>query len=242
MNNFITAPLLMAEEGFITRFMNQIDLNLIQGDRWRLILSGLGVTFHVAIGAILLGATIGLLLALMRMSSVAPLRWFANIYLAVIRGVPMALQLMIWWFVIISPNTGLSREIAAILAFGINSGAYSAEIYRSGILSVDKGQTEAGRSVGLSSFQNFLYIVAPQALKNALPPITNEFITLIKYTSIVGFIGLQDMTRASDLIRSRTFSPLVPYLTVAVIYFTIVMILTILFGALEKRLRKSDNR
>ena len=241
MNNFIIAPLLMAEEGFIANIRNQIDLNLIQGDRWRLILSGLGVTFQVAIWSLLIGVTLGLLIALMRMSSIAPLRWLANIYLAIIRGVPMPVQLLIWWFVVIAP-TGLSRELAAIIAFGINSGAYSAEIYRSGIMSVDKGQTEAGRSVGLSSVQNFIYIVSPQALKNSLPPITNEFITLIKYTSIVGFIGLQDMTRAADLIRSRTFSPLVPYLTIGAIYFTIVMILTIIFGAIERKMRKSDIR
>ena len=226
------------EEGFL----HQVWLNLIHADRWRLILEGLGVTMQVAVGSVLLGITIGLLVALMRISRFAPLRWFAITYVTIIRGVPMPVQLLMWWFILFAAHTDVTRTVSAIVAFGVNSGAYSSEIYRSGILSVDKGQSEAGRSVGLSAFQNFWLIVMPQGLKTALPPLTSEFITLIKYTSIVGFIGLQDMTRAADLIRSRTFSPLVPYLTISVIYFTIVMILTILFGMLERRLRKSDSR
>jgi His/Glu/Gln/Arg/opine family amino acid ABC transporter permease subunit len=215
--------------------------NLIFSDRWRMLLNGLGMTFQITIGAILLGLTLGLLFALMRTSKIAPLRWFGAAYVTVVRGIPLAVQLLMWWFIVFAP-TGLSRELTAIIAFGINSGAYSCEIFRGGILSVDHGQTEAGRSVGLSSSQNFRLVILPQAFKNALPPLSNELITLFKQTSIVGFIGIPDLTRMGDFIRSRTFNAFVPLMAVALTYLVIVIIMTWLLGKLERRLRRSDSR
>ncbi|MCL2350180.1 MAG: amino acid ABC transporter permease [Defluviitaleaceae bacterium] len=233
-----TAPPPGWEEGLL----RDIWANLIQGDRWRLLLEGLGITFQVTIGALMIGITLGVLSALMRLSKIAPLRWLSLVYITIVRGVPMPVQLMIWWFVFFAPTGEIPRLIAAVIAFGINSGAYSCEIYRSAIQSVDYGQTEAGRSLGLNKFQNFRLIIVPQALKNCIGPVGNEFITLFKYTSIVGLIGLQDLTRAADLIRSRTFSPLVPMFTIAIIYLGIVILLTWLLSLLERRLRKSDSR
>jgi polar amino acid transport system permease protein/polar amino acid transport system substrate-binding protein len=144
------------------------------------------------------------------------------------------------WFIIMKNTT--NSVLVASLAFGINSGAYVAEIFRAGILAVDPGQTEAGRSVGLSKSQTMLYIVLPQAIKNALPPICNEFITLIKETAIVGYVGLSDLTRVANQITSRTYEAFMPLIGAAVIYFVVIKILTILLGILERRLRKSDNR
>ena len=214
-------------------------------DRWKLYFAGLGVTLKVAFFAAILGLIIGTVIALMKLSTGKKGKgtlWsiIANCYIDIIRGTPSVLQLLIMWFIIMkSCKNGV---LVAVLSFGINSGAYVAEIVRAGILAVDKGQTEAGRSLGLSKAQTMVYIVIPQAVKNVLPPIGNEFIVLLKETAIVGYVSLTDLTRAANQISSRTYEAFMPLIGAAVIYFVIIKILTILLGVLERRLRKSDNR
>ncbi|MBD5501987.1 MAG: amino acid ABC transporter permease [Lachnospiraceae bacterium] len=217
----------------------------IEGDRWKLYIKGLGVTIEIAFFAAILGLVIGTVIALMRLSAKRDGRktiWarIAGAYIDIIRGTPSVLQLLIMWFVIMKDcNNGV---LVAVLSFGINSGAYVSEIVRAGILAVDKGQTEAGRSLGLSKAQTMIYIVIPQAIKNVLPPIGNEFIVLLKETAIVGYVSLTDLTRAANQITSRTYEAFMPLIGAAVIYFTIIKILTVLLEKLERRLRKSDNR
>ena len=214
-------------------------------DRWKLYFAGLGVTLKVAFFAAILGLVIGTVIALMKLSTGKKGKgtiwsFIANFDIDVIRGTPSVLQLLIMWFIIMkSCKNGV---LVAVLSFGINSGAYVAEIVRAGILAVDKGQTEAGRSLGLSKAQTMIYIVIPQAIKNVLPPIGNEFIVLLKETAIVGYVSLTDLTRAANQISSRTYEAFMPLIGAAVIYFVIIKILTILLGVLERRLRKSDNR
>ena len=217
----------------------------VTGDRWKLYFRGLGVTLEIAVFAAAIGIVLGTVLALMKLSRTRKggntvFTVIANIYIDVIRGTPSVLQLLIMWFIIMkNSNNGV---LVASLAFGINSGAYVSEIIRAGILAVDPGQTEAGRSVGLSKFQTMRYVVLPQAFKNALPPITNEFITLIKETAIVGYVALTDLTRAANQIASRTYEAFMPLIGAAVIYFVVIKILTVLFSKLERRMRKGDNR
>lgn len=223
----------------------KIEAAFITGDRWKLYISGLGVTMEVAVFAALIGIFIGTILAFMKLSSGKdgrPTLWcrIANVYIDVIRGTPSVLQLLIMWFVVLrTSNNGI---LVASLTFGLNSGAYVAEIVRAGILAVDVGQTEAGRSLGLSQVQTMRYIVLPQAFKNVLPPLGNEFIVLIKETAIVGYVSLSDLTRVANQIGSRTYEAFTPLIGAAVIYFVIIKILTILLTKLERRLRKSDNR
>lgn len=217
----------------------------IEADRWKLYLKGLGVTLEIAFFAAILGLIIGTIVALMRLSAKRDGRktiWarIAGVYIDIIRGTPSVLQLLIMWFVIMKDcNNGV---LVATLSFGINSGAYVSEIVRAGILAVDKGQTEAGRSLGLSKAQTMIYIVIPQAIKNVLPPIGNEFIVLLKETAIVGYVSLTDLTRAANQITSRTYEAFPPLIGAAVIYFTIIKILTVLLEKLERRMRRSDNR
>ena len=164
----------------------------------------------------------------------------ANFYIDIIRGTPSVLQLLIMWFVVLkSCSNGI---LVACLTFGMNSGAYVAEIVRAGILAVDKGQTEAGRSLGLNQVQTMRYIVIPQAFKNVLPPLGNEFIMLIKETAIVGYVALTDLTRAANQISAATYEAFTPLIGAAVIYYVIIKILTILLAQAERRMRKSDNR
>lgn len=217
----------------------------ITGDRWKLYFSGLGVTLEIAFFAALVGLLIGTVVALMKLSTKKNGKktfWarIANIYIDIIRGTPSVLQLLIMWFIIM--KNCKYGVLVAVLSFGINSGAYVAEIVRAGILAVDKGQTEAGRSLGLSKTQTMIYIILPQAIKNVLPPIGNEFIVLLKETAIVGYVGLSDLTRAANQISSRTYEAFMPLIGAAVIYFVIIKILTVLLDKLERRLRKSDNR
>ena len=162
-----------------------------------------------------------------------------NIYLTVIRGTPTMVQLLIMYYVIFA-SSNLNKVVVAFLAFGINSGAYVAEIVRSGIMSIDRGQLEAGRSLGFSYASTMWYIIMPQAFKNVLPALANEFIVLLKETSICGYIGLMDLTRGGDIIRSRTYNAFMPLLAVALIYLILVMILSALVRQLERRLRNSE--
>lgn len=163
-----------------------------------------------------------------------------RVYLTVIRGTPVVVQLMIIYFIIFG-SVDISKVLVAIIAFGINSGAYVAEIFRSGIMSIDNGQFEAGRSLGFNYAQTMMYIIMPQAFKNVLPTLCNEFISLLKETSVSGYIALQDLTKGGDIIRSRTYDAFMPLIAVALIYLAMVMIFTKLVSLLERRLRNSDH-
>ncbi len=224
---------------------NSIYRCFIEKDRWLLYLKGLGVTMQVAALAVVIGVIIGTVVAFMKLSvrrngKPTLLAHIANIYIDVIRGTPAVLQLLIMWFVVLK-NCHNGVLVGAI-TFGINSGAYVAEIVRAGILAVDKGQTEAGRSLGLSQFQTMRYIVIPQAFKNVLPPLGNEFIVLIKETAIVGYVSLSDLTRVANQMTSTVYEAFTPLVGAAVIYFILIKILTMLLAKLERRLRKSDHR
>lgn len=219
--------------------------NFIQDHRWKYIVDGLGVTLKVTFFAVLIGIVIGLLIAIVRSANdktgkLKVLNVICKIYLTVIRGTPVVVQLMIIYFVIFA-STDISKTLVAIMAFGLNSGAYVAEIFRSGIMSVDNGQLEAGRSLGFNYVQTMIYIVMPQAFKNVLPALGNEFIVLLKETSVSGYIALQDLTKGGDIIRSRTFDAFMPLLAVALIYLVMVMIFTKLVNMLERRLRSSEH-
>jgi His/Glu/Gln/Arg/opine family amino acid ABC transporter permease subunit len=222
-------------------FLWDLWFNLIHAERYKMIFDGLLLTLQIAAFGVLIGIVLGFILALMKLSRFTPFRAVATVYISVIRGIPLVVQLLIWYFVILTAP-GIPIILICIITFGVNSGAYVAEIFRAGILSVDKGQTEAGRSVGLSSLQTMRLIILPQAIKNALPSLCNEFIILFKDTAIVGFIGVMDMRRAADHITSRTFNSFIPLITVALIYLAIVLVLTRFLGMLERRLRKSDSR
>ncbi|WP_288750012.1 amino acid ABC transporter permease [uncultured Treponema sp.] len=205
---------------------------LISGQRWLLLLQGLGVTIYIAIVAIILGTILGAVFALFKISKNPVLRIVAEIYTTVIRGIPLATQLMIFYFVVFAP-LGLDRVLVATLAYGINSGAYCTEIFRAGIQGVDSGQMEAGRSLGLNYWQTLTMIIFPQAAKAVLPTYTSEFIVLIKETSVASFIAVMDLTKA-------TYNAWVPLLSCALIYLCLTLGLTKLFSILEKRMAKSD--
>jgi His/Glu/Gln/Arg/opine family amino acid ABC transporter permease subunit len=215
-------------------------------DRYKMILDGLLATVEITAVALLIGILIGLTVAILKVSrknnfAFKILRGLANVYLTIVRGTPVLVQLFVIYYIILS-STGLSKIEVAMIAFGINSGAYVSEIIRAGILSIDRGQYEAGRSLGLSEKITMTKIILPQAFKNVLPTLVNEFIQLIKETSVAGFIGIVDLSRAGDIIRSQTYEPLVPLMTVASIYLVMVMITTLLMSFLERRLRVSDKR
>lgn len=214
---------------------------MIAKQRWMLILQGLGNTILIAVCAIVIGTVLGFFFALMKISKLRTLRFISEIYTTVLRGIPLATQLMIFYFVIFAP-LGMDKLLVAILAYGINSGAYCTEIFRAGIQGVDKGQSEAGRSLGLSKRQTLVNIVFPQAIKAILPTYTSEFIVLIKETSVASFIAVMDLTKAGDMIRNATYNAWIPLLSSAVIYLILTVGLTKLFGLLEHRLAKSDYR
>ncbi|PWL53709.1 MAG: amino acid ABC transporter permease [Clostridiales bacterium] len=215
--------------------------NFIYNDRWLQLLDGLTVTLYITLGAVVLGIILGILLALLRLSRNKLACGFAKIYLTVFRGTPLLIQLLIINYVVFS-GIRIPPVIVAIIAFGMNSGAYVAEIVRSGILSVDHGQTEAARSLGFNQAQTMRYIVLPQAFKNILPTLANEVIVLLKETSIVGYITITDLTRAGDLIRSRTFSAFMPLIGVAIVYLLMTTLLSFIFGKIERRMRAHDTR
>ena len=242
-------------------------LNFIHGNRGSWLLTGLGMTMLLTIGALLIGIVIGVMIAVVRSvwdtngEKMKPglgkvifgaANGFFKAYTTVFRGTPMMVQLLIMGYVIFVGFPAfkvnfLGMEVnkavmVAIISFGLNSGAYVAEIFRGGIMSIDKGQMEAGRSIGMSYAQTMWYIIAPQVIKTVLPTLCNEFITLIKETSIAFSLGVSELTNAGDRIRGQTYSPFMPLIAVALIYLVIVMILTKLVGILERRLRKSDAR
>ncbi len=240
---------------FLQDFKSQFILNFLDGARWRWLLHGLFATLRITLFAVLIGILIGIVVASIRSTYdkngeamakrggvgygvMRLLNFLCNIYLTVIRGTPVVVQLLIAYFIIFASST--NGLMVATMAFGINSGAYVAEIFRGGILSVDNGQFEAGRSLGFSYVQTMYYIVLPQAFKSVLPTLCNEFIVLLKETSVAGYVGVTDLTKAGDLIRGRTFSAFMPLIAVALIYLAIVMVLTALVRKLERRLRRSE--
>lgn len=219
--------------------------NFIEDNRWRYITDGLKITLLVTVFAVLIGVVLGFLIAIVRTThdktgKLKILNAICKVYLTVIRGTPVVVQLMIIYFIIFG-SVDISKVLVAIIAFGINSGAYVAEIFRSGIMSIDNGQFEAGRSLGFNYSQTMMYIIMPQAFKNVLPTLCNEFISLLKETSVSGYIALQDLTKGGDIIRSRTYDAFMPLIAVALIYLAMVMIFTKLVSLLERRLRNSDH-
>lgn len=214
---------------------------IIANGRWILIPRGLGTTLLIAICAILIGSVLGCIFALFKISKNRVLNTVAAFYTTIIRGIPMATQLMIFYFVVFTPMGMTNAVVVAIIAFGINSGAYCTEIFRAGIQGVDKGQMEAGRSLGLSWGQTLSKIILPQAIRTALPTYTSEFITLIKETSVASFIAVTDLQKACNDIRNATYNAWIPLLLCAAIYLCLTLGLTKFFGIFEKRFQKSDS-
>ncbi len=228
----------------VEEFQLKFYTNFIKDDRYMYLVTGLGNTLIITFLAVLLGIVLGFLVAIIRSTydktgKAKLLNLICKVYLTVIRGTPMMVQLMIMCYVVFG-KYNVSKLIVTTLAFGINSGAYVAEIVRSGIMSIDAGQLEAGRSLGFSYVQTMRYIIMPQAFKNVLPSLANEFIVLLKETSVCGYIGMMDLTRGGDIIRSRTYEPFMPLIGVALIYLAMVMAFSALVGKLERRLRTSE--
>ncbi len=225
-------------------FVEQFTLNFIDDNRYQYILQGFVNTLIITLLAAILGIALGFLVAIIRSSHdktghMKIPNFICQIYLTVVRGTPTMIQLLIIYYVIFA-SVNVSKILAAVVAFGLNSGAYVAEIVRSGIMSVDEGQSEAGRSLGLNYRQTMQFIIMPQAFKNVLPALGNEFIVLLKETSISGYIGLTDLTHGGDIIRGITFSPFMPLIAVALIYLLLVTGLSWCVGRLERRLRVSE--
>ena len=227
--------------------------NFIDGERWRFLADGLLNTLQITVVACLIGIAIGIVVAAVRSSwdknheTMRPgigrfflgvVNAICKVYLTVIRGTPVVVQLMIIYYIIFASSRNALG--IAMLAFGINSGAYVAEIVRGGIMSIDVGQFEAGRSLGFNYVQTMRYVVVPQVFKNVLPTLANEFISLLKETSVAGYVAIQDLTKGGDIIRGATYSPFMPLIAVAIVYLVMVMFFTWLVGKLERRLRSSE--
>lgn len=228
----------------IQDFFDKFHHNFIAEDRWMFLLKGLKTTIIISLFAVMIGVALGFLIAVIRSihdksGSLKILNVVAKLYLAVVRGTPVMIQLLIIYYVIFA-SVNINKTLVAVLAFGLNSAAYVAEIVRSGIMSIDQGQFEAGRSLGFNFRQTMWYIILPQAFKNVLPALANEFITLLKETSISGYIGLMDLTRGGDIIRSTTYEAFMPLIAVAVIYLMLVLLLTALVNKLERKLRNNE--
>lgn len=246
---------LMSISSTIDNFKSQFDLNFIQKDRWRYMLQGLGNTLTITAVAAIIGIVLGVIIAAVRSSYdkneeslklrggfsyhlLKFLNGICKIYLTIIRGTPVVVQLLICYFIIFAASS--NGVAVAIFAFGINSGAYVAEIFRGGIMSIDQGQFEAGRSIGFNYIQTMRYIILPQMFKTVLPTLLNEFIALLKETSVAGYVAVTDLTKAGSSISASTYSYYMPLLTVALVYLVIVMLLTKLVGILERRMRKNE--
>lgn len=228
-------------------------LNFIDDSRWQYLTRGLARTLEITVFAVLLGIVLGVIVAIIRSTHdknkdggrltfgrvvINILNFISQLYLTIIRGTPVVVQLMITYYIIFASSN--NKMLIAILAFGINSGAYVAEIVRGGIMSIDAGQFEAGRSLGFNFVQTMRYIVIPQALKNVLPALANEFIVLLKETSVSGYIALEDLTKGGDIIRGRTYSAFMPLIAVALIYLVLVVFFSWLVSKLERRLRGNE--
>ena len=242
-------------EGFIEDLKLGIYQTFILDNNYQYFVRGIGVTLLVTAFALLIGLALGVLVGIIRSAHdqqpekkkgivLRVLNGICKVYLTVIRGTPTLVQLLIMWFVIWASARSTDENMirCAILSFGINSGAYVAEIIRSGIMSIDRGQMEAGRSLGLNYTATMRHVIIPQAFKNVLPALGNELITLLKETSVVTVIGLKDLTKGAMLIQSKTYQAFVPYIAIAVIYLALVLVLSWILGKLERRLRQSDLR
>jgi len=241
-------------QAWFESFKADFILNFVQANRWKYLVDGLGATLIITLLSGIMGTIIGIIIAMIRSTYdktaegarksfgrflFAVVDRICRIYLTVLRGTPVVVQLMIIYFVIFAwSDNGI---LNAALAFGLNSGAYVAEIVRGGIMSIDNGQFEAGRSLGFNYVQTMRFIVIPQVIKNVLPSLANEFIALLKETSVAGYVAVQDLTKGGDIIRSRTYSPFLPLLAVAMIYLALVMFFSYLVSRLERRLRNSDH-
>ena len=228
----------------IGRLADDFKTDFIKNDRWKYLAEGFLVTIEIAAAAAAMGIALGFLIAVVRSTADLTGRlkvadWFCRVYLTVVRGTPVVVQLLIIYFVIFGA-VDISKVLVAIVAFGLNSAAYVAEIIRSGIMSVDRGQMEAGRSLGLGYGCTMRSVILPQAFKNVLPALGNEFIVLLKETSICGYIALQDLTKGGDIIRSQTYDAFLPLIAVALIYLALVMLLSHLLKKLELRLKKNE--
>lgn len=241
---------------FFTYLQDEIYINFVKDDRWRFITKGIGNTLIVTLAALCIGVVIGVIIASIRSTYdknceeyklrggiwgkiLAVLNLICKLYVTIIRGTPIVVQLLIMYYIVfVSAKNGLP---VAIVTFGINSGAYVAEIFRGGIMSIDNGQFEAGRSLGFNYVQTMIHIIIPQAFKNVLPTLCNEFIALLKETSVCGYIAIQDLTKGIYIIIGRTYSYYVPLFTLAGIYLVMVVVLTKLVSVLERRLRKSEH-
>lgn len=228
---------------FVT-WLDKLHETFIVGNRWLMLIDGLKNTLLISLGALIIGIVLGVLIAVVKyLGQENPklrfLKKLCEIYTTTIRGVPVVVLLLIFYFVIMKSADGVS---VAVIAFGINSSAYVAEVVRSGILAVDSGQMEAGRSLGMTSGQTMRRIIMPQAMKNILPAIGNEMIALLKETSVAGYVAVVDLTRAGNLIRNNTYDAFNPLMVVALSYLLLVVGLTKLLGRFERRLRKSDKR
>ncbi|MDO5291912.1 MAG: amino acid ABC transporter permease [bacterium] len=230
---------------FFDDFCKSFQQNFIAKDRYQYLLDGVVVTLKITFFAVLLGIIIGFIVGMIRSTydNTGKLKIgnaICKVYLTVIRGTPVVVQLLIIYYGIFA-SVNIEPVFVAILAFGINSGAYVAEIIRSGIMSIDKGQFEAGRSLGFNYIQTMRYIIMPQAVKNVLPALGNEFIVLLKETSVAGYIALQDLTKGGDIIRSQTYSTFMPLLAVAAVYLVLVMIFSHFVQKLERRLNNGSH-
>lgn len=227
----------------MSNFQIQFYNNFIEDNRYMYLVKGFGTTIILTTFAVLIGIVLGFLVAIIRSTHDKTGKFkianaVCNLYLTIIRGTPTVVQLLIMFYIVFASYN--NSIVVAIITFGVNSGAYVAEIVRSGIMSIDAGQLEAGRSLGFSYAQTMWYIIIPQAFKNVLPALANEFIVLLKETSICGYIGLMDLTRGGDIIRSRTYEPFMPLIAVAIVYLLMVVILSSLVKKLERRLRNSE--
>lgn len=227
-------------------FTESFRQNFIEDDRWQYLTQGLKTTLVITFFAVLIGMVLGFIVAVIRSTYLRTKKLLipdliCRLYLTVIRGTPVVVQLLIIYFVIFA-SVPISKTLVAVIAFGINSGAYVAEIVRGGIMAVDIGQLEAGRSLGLNYRQTMVSIILPQALKTVLPALANEAIVLLKETSVAGYIAIADLTKGGDIIRSQTFSAFMPLIAVALIYLTMVIILSRLVNLLERRLTRNDKR
>ena len=226
---------------WVVDLLNRLNCTFVVDGRWQWFVSGLGYTLLISLFSVLLGLVIGILMALMRLSKSKILRAVSGIYIDIIRGTPTMVQLLIIYFVIFA-NVHIDKWVVGFIAFGINSGAYIAEIVRGGILSVNIGQTEAGRSLGMTHKQTMASIVMPQAMKNILPALGNEFVVLIKETAVIGMIANIDLVGAARKVQSLTYDYLIPLLSIAVIYYVVIKIISTLLSKVEKGMRKADKR
>lgn len=239
----------------LMKMKDKFILCFIEGERWKWLVQGYKNSLVITFFALLLGMVMGIVIATIRSSYdkneeslklrggigyfiLKILNGICKIYVTVIRGIPVVVQLMIWYLVILVSQK--NDVMIASIAFGFNSAAYVAEIFRGGIMSIDHGQFEAGRSLGFNYVQTMIHIVIPQVIKTVLPTLLNEFIALLKETSVAGYVGIMDLTKAGDLIRGRTFEAFMPLIAVAIVYLVTVVVLTNIFSIFERRLRKNE--